>query len=594
MIRTPRAINDPATDWAPGGENYVFLSLGHGTNGQMSYEVKTTTTSNSQLQLTPAGANTATLQIARIGNDILLLRQTAGEDWVVHERYSRPDMPATLQVGLVSYTDWGKASDFDPFTHNGTVLNDSVGSDPTPAEPFNPDLVAAYDYARFARPEVPADLVGVDLVNAATEEQILSFLGDNANQPAAAPDLVSVNVQFANEAGDPLESVTVGDTFFADIFVDDLRMAGTGVFSAFADVTFDNNLASLSGNIVFGSDFPNAQEGNTSVDGLIDELGALSNDMSGDGNPQLLARIPMMATMAGQLTVGTNEAELLPDHEIGLYGFDNPVDAEQVVFGADTVTINEAVNLLPVATDDFASMFHDDGSVSVDVLANDTTEPGETLIIQSVTNDSPDGIFTIADGQIQFTPNAGFLGTAMTSYTIDDGNGGQATAQIEVDVQKQWHLTSSPHDVNDDGHVSPLDALRIINVLLRHGEVDTTTAGPLATEIEFYADTNNDGRISALDALVTINELAIRANRPRSKRRSIQSTRRRTDANATRSRPSRFVLDRQTSLWLVSLCSSCFRFPLRGRKRRRGVQVNSIAFNRLVLSKLFFHFGIQR
>jgi hypothetical protein len=210
MIRTPRDITDPAVDWQPGsqlddgtnnGENYVFLSLGHGVDGQFSFEVKTTRNSSSQLELTPLGmtANTATLRIARIGTSVITMYRLPGEDWTVHRRFDRPDMPETLQLGMVTYTDWNKASDFDPFVHNSTVLQSGV-VDPTPAEPFNPDLVASFEYARFARPDVPVELSGVDLVNAASDEQLLSFLGD---APIVNPD--------PEPEPDPLEPVVIGD-----------------------------------------------------------------------------------------------------------------------------------------------------------------------------------------------------------------------------------------------------------------------------------------------------------------------------------------------------------------------------------------------
>ena len=100
MIRTPRGFTNPS-GWTPGsmvndgtnnGENYVFLSFGYGNgSNQFSLEVKTTRNSNSQLQLTPLGqnANTATVQIARIGNAIITLYQLPGQDWQVHQRYSR-------------------------------------------------------------------------------------------------------------------------------------------------------------------------------------------------------------------------------------------------------------------------------------------------------------------------------------------------------------------------------------------------------------------------------------------------------------------------------------------------------------------------
>ncbi|TWT38707.1 hypothetical protein [Blastopirellula retiformator] len=195
MIRTPRDIVDPTTDWQPGsmaddgtndGENYVFLSMGYGNGGNnFSLEVKTTRNSDSQLELTPIGSNTAELQIARIGNSVIALVRLPGEDWQVHRRYTRDDMPETLQVGLVTYTNWEKASDFDPFTHNSSVLVPGGITDPTPGEAFDPDLTAGFEYARYARPQLPTELEGVDLVNVATTQQLLSFLGDNAH---ATPD----------------------------------------------------------------------------------------------------------------------------------------------------------------------------------------------------------------------------------------------------------------------------------------------------------------------------------------------------------------------------------------------------------------------
>ena len=52
----------------------------------------------------------------------------------------------------------------------------------------NPDLVAAFDYVRYARPVVPANLTGTNFSNAGTvsDAQLLSVLGDNANVPGGA------------------------------------------------------------------------------------------------------------------------------------------------------------------------------------------------------------------------------------------------------------------------------------------------------------------------------------------------------------------------------------------------------------------------
>jgi len=80
--------------------------------------------------------------------------------------------------GLVAYTDWDKVSTYTPEYHNTHVLVPPILGDPSsnPGLAFNPDIVAAFDFARWMRPNVP------DGVNpaTATPAELLSFLGGNA------------------------------------------------------------------------------------------------------------------------------------------------------------------------------------------------------------------------------------------------------------------------------------------------------------------------------------------------------------------------------------------------------------------------------
>jgi hypothetical protein len=113
FIRTPRVISDPA-QWTPGGENYVFLSAGAASDpGLYQHEVKTTIDSDSQLTISSAceqGCGPTPvfeLRAARLeGGHFILLRRPEGGEWQVHRRFPRSDMPAGLQVGLTTYTDW--------------------------------------------------------------------------------------------------------------------------------------------------------------------------------------------------------------------------------------------------------------------------------------------------------------------------------------------------------------------------------------------------------------------------------------------------------------------------------------------------------
>lgn len=265
MIRTPRAITNGLTDWQPGnrqddgtnnGENYVFLSMGFTTGPRnFSFEVKTTRNSRSQLETTALGQtpNEVELQIARIGTSVITLYRLEGQtDWTVHRRYSRPDMPATMQVGMVAYTDWDKMAGITPPVHNTNVLAPGrFPNDPTPSQPFNPDITASYDFARFARPDVPAALQGIDLVTTATEAQLLSFLGDNAViDPDAPPAPGSISGTVFNDLdGDGVHDVppTLPNDFrfevYGDRVINDWRLVAQGT----ASVTEASNAQAFGG-----------------------------------------------------------------------------------------------------------------------------------------------------------------------------------------------------------------------------------------------------------------------------------------------------------------------------------------------------------
>lgn len=161
MIRTPRV----GKAWHPGGENYVFLSLGAADRpGTFQLEVKTTVNSDSQLQISPAESGEALIQVARVGADLVML-QKQSRGWVVHRRYRRPDFPQELQVGLTCYTDWPSAE------------RQSVGQHNTQVNPGgNPDLIAQFDFVRFRRPH----LQGGGSLARLSDGELLRWFGDAA------------------------------------------------------------------------------------------------------------------------------------------------------------------------------------------------------------------------------------------------------------------------------------------------------------------------------------------------------------------------------------------------------------------------------
>jgi hypothetical protein len=215
MIRTPRAMSSPQ-QWTPGGQNYVFLSLGSAnTPGTYQHEVKTTVNSVSSLEISPGTAR-AQIQVARIGRHLILLRRPPGGSWTVHRRYSRPDFPATLQAGLTVYTDWPNCERVGSSAQNVTVLTNGARlPNGTLFTSANPDLEAAFDYVRFSRPRVPAQLANANLSDpsAVTDAQLLAFLGEAAHEPAAALRLQPVKsasgtprLRIDYASGEPVET----------------------------------------------------------------------------------------------------------------------------------------------------------------------------------------------------------------------------------------------------------------------------------------------------------------------------------------------------------------------------------------------------
>lgn len=110
-----------------GSENWVVCNVGMQQSSTGS-EVKSTRNSNSQLHLVD-GAADGEVRLARLGSAFTMLRRLKGErSWRILETINRPDLPETLQVGLMC---------------NGYQ---------------NADIIAQYDYVHYATPHSRADL----------------------------------------------------------------------------------------------------------------------------------------------------------------------------------------------------------------------------------------------------------------------------------------------------------------------------------------------------------------------------------------------------------------------------------------------------
>ncbi len=134
-----------------------------------------------------------------------------------------------------------------------------------------------------------------------------------------------------------------------------------------------------------------------------------------------------------------------PDHTItytpapGFFGIDSfdytICDGEG---GYDTATVTIIVNGLPIALNDSAKT-NEAQPITVDVLINDTDPEGGVLSVQQVTPGVA-GVTTLEGNKVVYTPNAGFVGRDVFSYSVSDEDGGVSEAKVAVVVRrKDWH-----------------------------------------------------------------------------------------------------------------------------------------------------------
>lgn len=101
-----------------------------------------------------------------------------------------------------------------------------------------------------------------------------------------------------------------------------------------------------------------------------------------------------------------------------------------------TVTISITTpNRAPVAVNDAAETTRNT-AVTIAVLSNDSDPDGDPLTITMATSPA-NGTVAIQAGKIVFTPTRNFTGATSFNYSISDGKGGSASAQVKVTVLKR-------------------------------------------------------------------------------------------------------------------------------------------------------------
>jgi VCBS repeat-containing protein len=250
-------------------------------------------------------------------------------------------------------------------------------------------------------------------------------------------------------------------------------------------------------------------------------LGVLANDSSPYGAPLTVFDAdrstpeidPASGPKFGTLTLNVDGTFTYKPNE-DFNGFDSftylTYDGAIVslVPGTVTITVN-GVNDAPRPQDDKYQV--PQGGLRTigapGVLINDIDPEGDPMTVRLGTPPTrgivvlnPDGSFTYTHTQTDSLAQDSF------TYFVSDGQlEAEATVVIEIsDAIPPTHQNSpNPLDVNDDGFVSPIDALLIINHLNRGLTTNTDLLPPPPP----YLDPSGDRRVDNFDALLVINFL---------------------------------------------------------------------------------------
>ena len=168
----------------------------------------------------------------------------------------------------------------------------------------------------------------------------------------------------------------------------------------------------------------------------------------------------------------------------------------------------------PVAVADRAMTSQGAGTVQLAIVSNDTdADSANSTLTPSLQTTGTGGFIINTDQSLTYRPLANYSGIDRATYRLTDDQGQTSNnATVEIFVLNfaeatPWRNSRRQLDVNDDGQVSPLDALLIINEIVARTSRQLPTNLNDANGMYGFVDTTGSGSVEPRDALLVINEL---------------------------------------------------------------------------------------
>lgn len=202
----------------------------------------------------------------------------------------------------------------------------------------------------------------------------------------------------------------------------------------------------------------------------------------------------------------------------------------------DTFTLTRD-NTAPAAADDsFSTKENSALTISAsEILSNDTDPDGDSLSISALSN-AVNGSVVLVDGNVVFTPNANFFGTASFDYTASDGIGGTSTGTVTITVNEAIAATNAD-TVTESGFESTTSDSSTATGVVTVTSIDpvpltqdlTLSAELLAPSLSasgdsaVFARAYYGGSLQTVQATVESSPLIQSANAPANAQQSLQS-----------------------------------------------------------------------
>ena len=398
-----------------------------------------------------SGANTATARDNAIAAGVDVINGIViGNSTSLKNFYDNSVIAGTNANGNPAFTK--QTTDFNGFK---TAVNEKLTAEVTP-----PPQVSITDVSLLEGNSGTTDFVFDVSLSKANDEVITVDYTTADGTAIAGKDYTATNGTLTFNTGETSKTVTVSvagenrveldETFFINLS----NVINGDILDAQGEATITND--------------DEIQLSNNDVDENSANGTAIGDFSATDASDTDSFTYSLLDNAGGRFTLNGNQLQVAngtlldfesnTSHSVTVRAIDsnsNNFDKNFVIVINDLDETPVVINKPPVANNDTATT-DEDNSTTINVLANDTDEDGETLSITAVSGSK--GSVTIDGDNIIYNPNgqfeslnAGDTATDTFTYTVNDGNGLTDTATVTVTINGVDEvITNQPPVANND------------------------------------------------------------------------------------------------------------------------------------------------